>query len=156
LKVQEEHLRISALSEQDVAALYALLNVFAEAFDDHESYESKRPNHEYLENLLTRDDFTVLVAKHNDEVVGGLAAYTLHKFEQDRREMYIYDLAVSAHHRRKGVATALIEQLQTVARSLDAYVIFVQADREDDAAVNLYSSLGRRADVLHFDIEPAD
>jgi len=28
-------------------------------------------------------------------VVGGLAAYVLEKFEQQRREIYIYDLAVS-------------------------------------------------------------
>lgn len=48
----------------------------------------------------------------NDErkVVGGLVAYELEKFEQDRREIYIYDLAVLESHRRKGVATRLIEE----------------------------------------------
>jgi hypothetical protein len=33
-----------------------------------------------------------------------------------------------------------------------AYVIFVQADLEDGPAIALYSKLGIREDVLHFDI----
>ena len=86
-------------------------------------------------------------------MVGGLAAYVLAKFEQERQEIYIYDLAVAAAQRRKGMATALIEHLKRIAKSLGAYVIFVQADRGDDAAIALYSKLGRREDVLHFDIE---
>jgi hypothetical protein len=33
--------------------------------------------------------------------------------------------------------------------------MFVQADRGDDPAIALYSKLGVREDVLHFDIPPA-
>jgi aminoglycoside 3-N-acetyltransferase I len=33
-------------------------------------------------------------------------------------------------------------------------VIYVQADHGDDPAIALYSGLGRREDVLHFDIAP--
>lgn len=44
-----------------------------------------------------------------NEVVGGLAAHVLEKFEQDRREIYTYDLAISGAHRRRGVATRLIK-----------------------------------------------
>jgi aminoglycoside 3-N-acetyltransferase I len=33
-----------------------------------------------------------------------------------------------------------------------SYVIFVQADLGDAAAIALYTKLGRREDVLHFDI----
>jgi hypothetical protein len=33
-----------------------------------------------------------------------------------------------------------------------AYVVFVQADLGDDAAIALYTKLGRRESVLHFDI----
>jgi aminoglycoside 3-N-acetyltransferase I len=31
-------------------------------------------------------------------------------------------------------------------------VVFVQADRGDDPAIALYTKLGTREDVLHFDI----
>jgi aminoglycoside 3-N-acetyltransferase I len=59
---------------------------------------------------------------------------------------------VAASHRRKGVATALIRDLQRIAAARGAYVIFVQADPPDAAAISLYSKLGVREDVLHFDI----
>jgi aminoglycoside 3-N-acetyltransferase I len=38
----------------------------------------------------------VLVAQVGDTVIGGLVADELIKFEQERREVYIYDLAVAA------------------------------------------------------------
>ena len=87
-------------------------------------------------------------------LVGGLAAYMLPKFEQARSEFYIYDLAVDERYRRQGVATALIGELQRLAARRGIYVIFVQADHGDDPAIALYTKLGVREDVLHFDIEP--
>ena len=98
--------------------------------------------------------FIALAAVVDETVVGGLAAYELRKFEQDRTEIYIYDLAVAAGHRRKGIATALIRELQLMATEREAYVIFVQADQSDPPAIALYSKLGRREDVLHFDLPP--
>ena len=86
-------------------------------------------------------------------MVGGLAAYELKKFEQRRSEIYIYDLAVAETHRRRGIATALIEALKKIGRERGAWVIFVQADHGDDPAIALYTGLGVREDVLHFDIE---
>jgi aminoglycoside 3-N-acetyltransferase I len=128
--------------------------VFAEAFEDHESYQSAMPSDEYLNRLLAREDFIPLVAIINGKVVGGLAAYVLRKFEQERSEVYIYDLAVLESHRRLGVASGLINELREIAREIGAWVIYVQADPPDEPAVKLYESLGVREDVLHFDIKP--
>jgi aminoglycoside 3-N-acetyltransferase I len=79
----------------------------------------------------------------------------LRKFERARSEVYIYDLAVAEDCRRLGIATALIEGLKPIAVERDAWVIFVQADREDAPAIALYEKLGTREEVLHFDI-PVD
>ncbi len=138
----------------DQDSLKQLLQVFAEAFEDHESYQSAVPSDEYLNKLLAREDFIPLVAVVDGKVVGGLAAYVLQKFEQERAEIYIYDLAVLEENRRQGIATGLINKLRVIAREIGAYVIFVQADHGDDPAIKLYESLGTREDVLHFDIEP--
>ncbi len=51
-----------------------------------------------------------------------------------------------------GIATAMIEQLKHVAAARGAYVIYVQADHGDDPAIALYTKLGIREDVMHFDI----
>ena len=83
-----------------------------------------------------------------------MVAYVLEKFEQERSEIYIYDLAVDLNYRRKGIATKLINKLQSLSVEKNAWVIFVQADYEDEAAIKLYTKLGIREDVLHFDILP--
>lgn len=135
-------------------ALRELNAVFAEAFEDPEHYQSSVPSDEYLASLISRPDFVPLVAIDGGKVVGGLAAYVLTKFEQERSEIYIYDLAVLESHRRRGIATGLIEKLKEIAREIGAYVIYVQADPPDEPAVKLYESLGVREDVFHFDIIP--
>jgi aminoglycoside 3-N-acetyltransferase I len=97
----------------------------------------------------------VLVAcNDHDEVVGGLVAYELRKFERPRSEFYLYDLAVDERYRRQGIATELIERLGRIGAAAGAYVIFVQADTVDAPAVALYTKLciSIEVDVLHFDI----
>jgi aminoglycoside 3-N-acetyltransferase I len=145
-------IRIRHLSSNDLPLMEGLLATFGEAFDDIETYSSFRPSTAYLQRLLSSDYFIALAALKNESVVGGIAAYELQKFEQERSEIYIYDLAVAAGHRRQGIATALIQELKKIAVARGAYVIFVQADREDDPAIALYTKLGTGEDVLHFDI----
>lgn len=145
---------IHRLTESDVTLLEGMLTVFGEAFDAVETYSGARPSARYMERLLGSDTFIAVAAVDDGKVVGGLAAYELRKFEQERSEIYIYDLAVAETHRRKGIATALIRELQGIAAERGAYVIYVQADLSDPPAIALYSKLGVREDVLHFDIPP--
>ena len=144
--------RIQQLHPADIQLLRSLLKLFGDAFEEPQTYISNQPGDSYLEKLLAQDSFIALVASCENEVVGGLTAYELPKFEQERSEIYIYDLAVSAVHRRNGVATALIEKLKALAAERGAWIIFVQADYGDDPAIALYTRLGSREDVLHFDI----
>jgi aminoglycoside 3-N-acetyltransferase I len=140
------------ISASDVPVLKALLAVFGEAFAEPDTYQGAVPSDAYLEALLAKPHFIALAAVSGEDVVGGLAAYELEKFEQARSEVYIYDLAVREDHRRKGVATGLIRELGRIAKARGAYVMFVQADPEDAPAIRLYESLGTREDVHHFDI----
>ncbi len=90
------------LTDSDVPLLKELLKVFGEAFGEQGTYRGNIPSDAYLESLLKNEHFLVLVAENGNAVVGGLAAYILDKFEQERREIYIYDLAVLEEHRRRG------------------------------------------------------
>ena len=138
----------------DTDLFRALLTMFGEVFSDTESYTRAQPDEAYIGKLLAGDAFIALIASHEGTVVGGLAAYELKKFEQERSEIYIYDLAVREGHRRQGIATALIGNLKAIARGRGAHVIYVQADYVDPPAIALYTKLGTREDVLHFDILP--
>ena len=143
------------LGPTDVGTMKKLLKTFGEGFEDVPTYQDAVPSDGYLKELLGKPHFIAMAAMDGEEVVGGLAAYVLEKFERERKEVYIYDLAVLEAHRRKGIARGLIEALKIAAKERGAYVIFVQADPGDDPAIKLYESLGTREDVHHFDIQPA-
>jgi aminoglycoside 3-N-acetyltransferase I len=143
---------IRRLARGDVPLFRKLNAMFGEVFEDAESYAAAPPDDRYLENLLAKEHVIPLVALAGEEVVGGLVAYELDKFEKARREIYIYDLAVDARHRRQGIASALIAHLSAIAAERGAWVVYVQADHGDEPAIALYTKLGTREDVLHFDI----
>src|SRR4051812_49606763 len=92
---------VRRLNPHDVALMRGLNGVFAEAFDDEESYAAAPPDDDYLAALLGKEHVIPLVALVDGKVVGGLVAYELEKFERARREIYIYDLAVLEAHRRQ-------------------------------------------------------
>jgi aminoglycoside 3-N-acetyltransferase I len=140
------------LSPAEVPVMKGLLRVFGEAFGEIETYQHRLPSDAYLAGLLAKPHFIAVAALDGDMVVGGLAAYQLDKFEQDRREIYIYDLAVLETHRRRGIATGTIGKLREIAAARDVYVIFVQADLGDAPAIALYESLGTKETAHHFDI----
>ena len=145
---------IHRLRPGELSLFNGMLDVFARAFEEPETYSNARPAPGYVNELLGREDFVALVAKAGDGVVGAVTAYELQKYEQARREIYIYDLAVAETHRRRGYATALIEGVKAIARDRDAYVVIIQAERGDEPAATLYTKLGIREEVLHFDIDP--
>lgn len=146
--------RVRRLTADDVEPMRAMLHLFGRAFEDVPTYSDHQPDSDYLAQLLANPGFIAMAALERQSPVGGLAAYVLPKFEQARNEIYIYDLAVEKTHRRRGIATALIEGLKRIASEIGAYVIYVQADYGDDPAVALYTKMGVREDVMHFDIAP--
>jgi aminoglycoside 3-N-acetyltransferase I len=142
------------LTRDDLALMKHLLRTFGEAFDDIDAYQSAVPSDAYLSQLLAKPHFIAIAALNGEDVVGGIAAYQLDKFERERREIYVYDLAVVERHRRKGVATGMLNCLKRIAAERKAYVIFIQADQGDAPAIALYESFGTKEEVLHFDIDP--
>lgn len=128
------------LSISDLSSMRSLNQLFGDVFEDPKSYHNKIPTDEYLVLFLSNANNIVIVAKQDEVIVGGLVAYVLDKFEQQRKEVYLYDLAVSNDQQRRGIGRKLIEELKDVAKNMDAYVVFVQAD-EGDEAVHFYESL---------------
>jgi aminoglycoside 3-N-acetyltransferase I len=145
---------IHRLTADDLAIMDAMLSLYGRAFAQPEIYDAARPDAEYTRRLLADEGFFALAALDGGRVVGALTAYELRKFEQARSEIYIYDLAVDESWRRRGIATALIEAVRNIAAERGAWVVVIQADKGDDAPIALYDKLGKREEVLHFDIAP--
>jgi aminoglycoside 3-N-acetyltransferase I len=151
-----QHFSILRLRPAHIHYVAGLQTMFGRAFEDEAAWHARRPDSAYLAQLFAKEHVIVLAAVCEvggiEAVVGGLVAYELPKIEEARSEIYIYDLAVDETHRRRGIATALIRALQPIAHACGAWVIYVQADYGDEPAIALYTKLGVREDVMHFDI----
>jgi aminoglycoside 3-N-acetyltransferase I len=152
----KQEIEVRVLSADDVGPMRSMLHMFGTAFEDVARYSDRQPDDSYLAKLLSNPDFIAIAAAYEGKVVGGLTAYVLTKFEQAISEVYIYDVAVVEVFRRQGIATTLIREVQHEAKARGAYAVFVQADYEDEPAVALYTKLGVRKEVLHFDIQEPD
>jgi aminoglycoside 3-N-acetyltransferase I len=60
--------------------------------------------------------------------------------------------APSVNRRAFILLIVLILELTNIAAARGAWVVYVQADRGDEPAIALYTKLGAREEVLHFDI----
>lgn len=154
LDIEYRRLGPHDLGNHDLTSFREMMTLFADAFDDEETYLGTPRDDAQVKTLLARDSYVALVATIDAKTVGALSAYVLDKPERNGAELYIYDLAVAAPYRRRGIATGLINALKPITHAADGSVIFVQADYEDPPAIALYESLGEREDVLHFDILP--
>lgn len=145
------------LDRGDKAAFRAMNQLFAEVFEMPREYLGAPPDEGYVTDWLSQQQNIAVVAEEEGMIVGALAGYQLRKFEQARSEIFIYDLAVSSDHRRRGIASAMIEETRRIARECGAWTVFVQADvfDEDEPARQLYRKFAREEiKAHHFDIEP--
>lgn len=131
---------IRRLTTDDTTTLQSLNALFADVFQDPKSYAEHKPDHNYLTDFLSDEKHIVIVAEVDGRVVGGLVAYFLDKFEQQRREVFVYDVAVAADRQRQGIGKQLMDAVKVEAKKLGAYAVFLQAD-EGDAAIHFYESL---------------
>lgn len=143
------------LTSSHVEHFRHLLGVFARVFEEPETYHQHLPDDAYLRDFLDNESHHVLVALDESEtVIGGLVAYELQKFEQNRKEIYVFDLAVDVAFQRYGIATQLFGELKKLARQRGAYLIFVQADAVDEGAVAFYRSIASsELNARHFEIQ---
>ncbi|NNU40540.1 hypothetical protein G9X64_29455 [Rhizobium sophorae] len=65
-------IEIKKIESDENSLMDGMLDVFAEAFDDSESYSSKRPTPQYMAKLLKSESFVGLVAVQEGQVIGAL------------------------------------------------------------------------------------
>jgi aminoglycoside 3-N-acetyltransferase I len=105
----------------------------------------------YLDGLLRREDFWAIAALAGNEIVGGLTAHTLPMTRSETAEVFIYDIAAHADHRRAGVGRLLMVTLREAAHAAGVPDLFVSVDAADDEAIAFYRAVGGvQADVRHF------
>ena len=79
---------------------------------------------------------TVLIDVHHDRVQGAIAGGLV------KPEAEIYDVAVSASYRRKGIGAALVSAFRSECQMLGVQDIFLEVRESNSPAIGLYRSLG--------------
>ena len=106
--------------------------------------------------LLAEERTIFLVAFDGDNPAGFLLAYELLRRRGDPSQLFVYEVGVDEERRRRGVATALFRELACIARAQGIRSGFVLTNEANEAAMELYRSLGGvrpNSDDVLFDFE---
>jgi ribosomal-protein-alanine N-acetyltransferase len=95
-----------------------------------------RWNPERVRGALRDRNTNVAVASEGQRLLGfGIMLYA-------DEDAHLLLFAVDPAHRRKGIGTALLEWLETVARDAGLRRVVLECRRDNDAARNFYGALG--------------
>ena len=95
------------------------------------------PSTSYLLEMLSKDDFHVIVALQNGNLLGGVTGYELPMYKRQIREMFLYEIAVRPEFRQQGIAKALIERLKQICKEKGIEEMYVGASTPNKAAMAL-------------------
>ena len=140
--------KIKQLHRADYKQAQALFTLLSAVFETEDKAVLAQ---DATERLLDDPSFLVFVATLAEEVVGGLTAYVLPLYRPPYAEVFIYDIGVSAPHRRNGIGKKLLVALQDYCSAQFIGSIFVAAHEEDLDAVEFYKGTqGQPERVIHF------
>lgn len=89
------------------------------------------------------DDRTIfLVAFDGDEPIGFVLAYELLRRHGDPSKLFLYEVEVAEPYRRRGLAAAMLQELDGLARTRGIRAGWVLTDRENERAMRLYRAAG--------------
>lgn len=136
------------LEKADLDRLRELILLYEDVF---EMENFTMPSEAYLQSLLAKPGLSFLVAVIEDKVVAGLTAHDLASTYFEANEVYVYDLAVSRQHQRKGIGKKLLNELGRICKDKGESEFFLQADLDDEQALEFYRSTGGVEEkVIHF------
>jgi ribosomal protein S18 acetylase RimI-like enzyme len=94
---------------------------------------------------LLADERTILLAAFEDqepEPIGFVLAYELLRRHGEPSQLFVYEVDVAPEARRRGVARELLRELRRIARTRGIRRGFVLTNEANEAAMELYRSLG--------------
>lgn len=136
-------MNIERLTEEDLPGLSKLYEQF---WGEVSSLDTMR---ETFKRLAANTNYILLVAKLGDAVVGSVMGVICEElYGQCKPFMVVEDVIVDRAHRRGGVGTQLMRQLENEATQHGcSYIIFVTESERTDAC-QFYASIGYRPDAF--------
>lgn len=139
--------RIRSANEKDVQTLVKL----AEEFIPREADDKKRIV--VLNQALKNPNYELLVAELEGEIVGFIDQWIIHDFTHGAKLGYIHSLYVSSKHRRKGIASKLLQETMKNARDRKVSEIHITTRFDNKPAISLYRKHGLVREHLELEKE---
>lgn len=131
----DQHQAIRRARLSDAGAIAALLGELGYPTVDSDLRDR-------LERILERGDAGVLIASQRGDPVGVAGYQLLALLERPRPQCRLTTLVVRADQRRRGVARALVAEVESVAQRSDCFRLEVTTQPERSAAIAFYAALG--------------
>lgn len=121
---------------EEVSKLFDRYRVF---YNQSSNLEAAR---EFLQERFQKSDSTIFVVNDGGRMVGFTQLYPSFSSVSMKRIWILNDLFVEENHRKKGVATLLMNAAANFARETEAVRIILSTQMSNIAAQALYESLG--------------
>jgi ribosomal protein S18 acetylase RimI-like enzyme len=140
-------IRVERANEGDIPVLLIL----AEKFMPRECTREKRV--EALRRALKNEDYMLLVAQRDGEIVGFIDQWIIHDFAHGAKLSYIQNLYVAYKDRRSGIGTRLLQEILKGAETEGVMEIHAATEFGDDSAIRLYKKHGLVKESLQLERE---
>lgn len=140
-------IKVRSANEKDLQSLVIL----AEEFIPGEADNRKRIA--VLKQALRNPNYELLVAELEEEIVGFIDQWIIHDFTHGAKLSHIHSLYVSSEHRRKGVASSLLQEAMKNARNMEVSEIHITTRFDNKPAINLYRKHGLVKEHLQLEKE---
>lgn len=130
-------LQIRTLRKDD---LEKLVNLYKQFWNDVSDLDKMRAK---FEELATNPKHAVLCAEIEGQIVGTIMGVVCDEFYGECKPfMVMENLVTDVNHRKKGIAKALLEELEAVAKLHDCSQIIFITERDRDDAISFYEAMG--------------
>lgn len=109
-----------------------------------ETFKGSRASFASLSTFLSNPLNFLFVALDGDAPAGFVLAHQLQRLDTESAKMFLYEIDVAENYRRRGIASALIAQLDRICRGGSFINMFVLTNESNIPATNLYLKTGGR------------
>jgi ribosomal protein S18 acetylase RimI-like enzyme len=132
------------------------LEPFSELFNQYRIFYEQESNIEavkdFVKTRLRQGDSAIFIASEQDEMLGFAQLYPSFSSIAMQRVWILNDLYVKEEHRRKGIATRLMDAVEVYAKESGAVRITLVTQIDNQIAQQLYESRGfiRDPEYYHY------
>jgi ribosomal protein S18 acetylase RimI-like enzyme len=131
-------MQIRRLQEGDEALLAGVI----EKLIPEEERAGNLASQTHLRQALSNPTYYFIVCLIDSTPAGYLSAFRFPKVDEDSFQVYLFEIEVGEQHRRKGVASGMLEELKRQCQTDRVSLIWIGTDLANEAAQRTFEKAG--------------